>query len=369
VARQLVDRGARQLVLLGRSEPSAEAREALEAMRASGARVQVAQADVSSEPELDAVLASARPLRGIVHCAGRLDDGILLQQSDERFRSVMAPKIDGSWNLHRLTQDDPLDFFVLFSSAASVIGSPGQGNYAAANAFLDALAHHRQAQGLPAQSINWGPWSETGLAARPDRGGRLAAQSMESLTPRQGVAAFDRLLDESAAQPSVLNVPRGGWRKLHDAIGEAPLLAQLAGEDAEAAPAERGASLADEIRAAAPEARHALLEAMIREQVARVLRIPPGKLDVDRRLDRMGIDSLMAVELKNRIEERCRVTLPLLQLVQGPTVANLTARLLERMIGDGDGLPAAETDGNDRDDRSGSVLLSLLSMKDQERDE
>src|SRR5690606_30530681 len=106
------------------------------------------------------------PLRGVIHSAGVLDDGALLQQSWSRFRTVMAPKVVGSWHLHQLTRHLPLDFFVLFSSGAAVLGSPGQSNHAAANAFMDALAHCRRAQGLPAVSINWGPWAEVGAAAR-----------------------------------------------------------------------------------------------------------------------------------------------------------------------------------------------------------
>src|SRR6266571_316995 len=99
------------------------------------------------------------PLRGIIHAAGVLDDGVLLEQTPERFERVLAPKVRGSWNLHLLTQEMPLDFFVLFSSAASLLGSPGQGNYAAANAFLDALAHHRRMEGRPGVSINWAGWA------------------------------------------------------------------------------------------------------------------------------------------------------------------------------------------------------------------
>ncbi len=169
VAGWMVERGARRLVLVGRRGASGAAREKLGQMEAAGAEIEVARADVANRQQLASVLdrirRSASPLLGVVHAAGVLDDGILLEQDAARFAGVMAPKVRGSWNLHLLTRDDPLDFFVLFSSIASFLGSPGQGSYAAANAFLDALAHHRRAAGLPASSINWGPWAEVGLAA------------------------------------------------------------------------------------------------------------------------------------------------------------------------------------------------------------
>jgi myxalamid-type polyketide synthase MxaB len=168
VARCLVDQGARHLVLAGRSGPSAEAWEAMEEMRAAGASVREVRADVASPADtarlIEACQAEA-PLRGVVHAAGVLDDGVVDRQTAERFSRVLAPKVYGAWNLHHQTRELPLDFFVLFSSMASVLGSPGQSSYAVANAFLDALAHHRRARGLPGLSINWGPWSEAGMAA------------------------------------------------------------------------------------------------------------------------------------------------------------------------------------------------------------
>ena len=164
VAGWLVGRGARNVVLLGRSDPGVEAGAVIAELEQGGARVLVARADVTHESELVRALKELQselpPVCGVIHAAGMLDDGILMNQSWERFAPVLAPKVQGAWNLHRLTRDLPLDFFVLFSSAASLLGSPGQGNYAAANAFLDALAHHRRGLGLPALSINWGPWPD-----------------------------------------------------------------------------------------------------------------------------------------------------------------------------------------------------------------
>ena len=170
VAQWMVQQGARHLVLLGRGDATSLTREAISALEEAGARVVVARADVAQEEHVAGALVkihdSIPPLRGIIHAAGVLDDGLLLNQNQERLAAVMAPKVQGAWNLHKLTLSAPLDFFVLFSSLASVLGSPGQGSYAAANSFLDALAHQRRALGLPSLTINWGPWDAVGMVAQ-----------------------------------------------------------------------------------------------------------------------------------------------------------------------------------------------------------
>jgi acyl carrier protein len=342
-------------------------------MEKDGARVVVARADVADPEQMAAVLRtideSLPPLRGVIHAAGVLDDGILLQMDASRLRSVMAPKVSGAWNLHALTAGQALDFFVLFSSAAGVLGSPGQGNYAAANSFLDALAHHRQVRGLPALSIDWGPWSEVGLAARPDRGGRLAAGGMESLSPPQGVAALARLIGGGAAQVCVVPVNWSEWRELHRAAADAPLLADLAGEEpaGEEATARDGAPAGAAMLAAPPAERQRLVEAHLQREVARVLGLPVSKLDVNQPLSTLGIDSLMAVELKNRIESDLHVAVPLIKVIQGPSVAELAALLLGQLAGVD---PLAETPLRPPPPARGkgdSLLLSILALGEGER--
>jgi NADP-dependent 3-hydroxy acid dehydrogenase YdfG/acyl carrier protein len=368
VARWMVGEGARHLVLLGRNGPSPEAESRLAEMREAGARVVVIRADVSEPAEVAAALSEIRGtlprLRGVVHAAGRLDDGLLSDLDQGRLRSVMAPKADGAWNLHVHTLARPLDFFVLFSSAASILGSPGQANYAAANSFLDALAHHRRSLGLAGQTINWGPWSEVGLAARPDRGGRLASGGIGSLSPAEGVAALGRLLRTGATQVCVMPVDWPAWQRSAGAGGSMPLVSAFVGGGGgtpDAAPA-AGKDLTAAILAAAPAQRQPLLEKHLQDQVARVMRFPPSKLDVNRPLSTLGIDSLMAVELKNRIEAELKVALPLIQLVQGPSVSELAEILLAQMAaGDAAAAPRpapAPPAPRGRD----SLLLSLLSL-------
>jgi polyketide synthase 12 len=341
-------------------------------MEKAGARVVALSADVADPDQVAGVLRTIDetlpPLRGVVHAAGILDDGILLQMDAARLRSVIAPKVSGAWNLHTLTAGRTLDFFVLFSSAAGVLGSPGQGNYAAASAFLDALAHHRRARGLSALSIDWGPWSEVGLAARPDRGGRLAAQGMQSLSPAEGVAALARLFGTGAVQASVINVDWAEWRAVHRAAAEAPLLADLAGgASAPDGEPEADAPPAAAILGAPPADRARLLEAHLQREVARVLGLSAAKLDVNQPLSTLGIDSLMAVELKNRIEGDLGLAVPLIKVIKGPSVAELVAMLLGQLAGVD---PLAEDPVRPPAPRPGkgdSLLLSILALGDGER--
>ncbi len=357
VAQWMVQQGARRLVLMGRSGvSSAAAEEALDAMKKVGAQVLVAQADVAQEEQVARVLLeitdrSMPPLRGIVHAAAVLDDGILLQLNQERFKTVMAPKINGAWNLHALTLNTPLDFFVLFSSGASVLGSPGQGNYVAASAFLDALAHHRRALGLPALAINWGAWAEVGLAARPDRAKHLMDQGIVSFTPMQGMKLMERLLQQDAAQVMAVSMD---WTRLLS-LYSPPLLAALAEEMAKrpgpamSKRAKDGLSR-EKLLAAEPGERQRLVEAFLTEQIARVLRCSPSKVDVHQPLNRLGIDSLMAVELKNRIEADLEVAVPVTALLQGPSLAQLAGQLTaEQLLAKVDQLSDTEVDALLRD--------------------
>lgn len=211
-ARWLAHHGARHLVLMGRSAPSPEVEQVVEDMRADGVSVVFALADVSDQEQVEAIFERMAeempPLRGVIHAAGILDDGSLLNMSSDRMQAVMAPKVEGTWNLHCATMERELDFFVLFSSAVSVLGSPGQGNYAAGSAYLDAMAHHRQHLGLPALSINWGPWAEVGLAAEASR--RLEEQNastqhlVKMIEIDQGLEVLEFLLSQAAPQVAAL---------------------------------------------------------------------------------------------------------------------------------------------------------------------
>ncbi len=349
-AEWLVEQGARHLLLTGRSGAASEAaRQAVAKLTTDGVRVEVAKADVSDERQLAGVIEEVRrsmpPLRGVFHAAGILDDGVLLQLDEERFARVMAPKVSGSWNLHRLTLEEDLDYFVLFSSAASVLGSPGQGNYVAANTFLDALAHHRRALGMPALAINWGAWTEVGLATRSDRVEHLTRQGIMPFTPEQGVRLMGRMLELDLVQCMGISMD---WGKVLGSYTP-PLLSRLSEEVlAGDGPTKKDSSVRKDILAAEPEERRGLVEGFLVEQIAQVLKCSPSRVDAHEPLNRLGIDSLMAVELKNRVEADLETNLPVTVLLQGPSLSQLAAQLLEGLDppgADGSSTPEEAEDG------------------------
>jgi acyl carrier protein len=234
--------------------------------------------------------------------------------------------VDGAWNLHRLTLEEDLDFFVLFSSAASVLGSPGQGNYVAANTFLDALAHHRRALGMPALAINWGAWTEVGLATRSDRVEHLTRQGIMPFTPEQGVRLMERMVELDLVQCMGISMD---WGKILGSYTP-PLLSRLAEEVlAGEGPTKKDSSVRKDILAAEPGERRGLVEGFLVEQIAQVLKCSPTRVDAHEPLNRLGIDSLMAVELKNRVEADLETNLPVTALLQGPSLSQLAAQLLE----------------------------------------
>jgi NADPH:quinone reductase-like Zn-dependent oxidoreductase/NADP-dependent 3-hydroxy acid dehydrogenase YdfG len=310
LARWLVDRGARHLILLGRSGVSDEARPHLESLEQAGVRIAVRKCDVADRAALAAVLCETAgempPLRGVFHLAGVLDDGVLRDQTRERFDRVMAAKMLGAWNLHALTQDRPLEQFVLFSSAAALLGSPGQGNYAAANAFLDALAHHRRWQKLPALSVNWGSWAEVGMAARlkESESRRWSAAGVGWIEPARGMETLEQLVAEGHTQAGVLPID---WPKFFERIpsgSEPAWLLDIAREArAGGSAAESGPPvLLEKLKSVTPGERLEVALAYIRQQAARVLAMDDANLpDPRRTLNEVGFDSLTGVEFCNRV--------------------------------------------------------------------
>ncbi|MBT8227819.1 MAG: SDR family NAD(P)-dependent oxidoreductase, partial [Dactylosporangium sp.] len=337
-ARYLVDQGARHLALLGRHGPPADAGAVLDELRSLGAEIRVHRADVSRFDDVTRVLAdidaSMPPLAGVIHAAGVLDDGLLLELDQERFRGVTAPKVAGAWHLHRATMGRDLDFMVLFSSAAALLGSPSQGNYAAANAFLDSLAVYRRWLGLPGLSINWGPWSEIGLAARPDRGGALSAFGIASVRPDAGIAALDRLLPTSTAQACVLPLDREKLRVAAES-GLLPRLLTSLRDRPDTRSAEgrqRSTDIRRKLLAVEPGRRRtAMLTQHCTATVARVLKLDESRVDPTTPLANMGFDSLMSLELRKRLETSLDVELLATVVWRFPTIEVLVPFLAERM--------------------------------------
>jgi acyl transferase domain-containing protein/acyl carrier protein/2-polyprenyl-3-methyl-5-hydroxy-6-metoxy-1,4-benzoquinol methylase len=347
VAEWLVGCGARQLTLVSRSTSLSDQQNGFVAhLQSKGVDVRVAPADVSDQSQLEPVFHGIRstsaPLRGVFHIAGVLDDGALLEQSWDRFRGVLSGKVQGAWNLHRLSRADELQCFVCFSSASSMLGSPGQSNYAAANAFLDALAWHRRSRGLPALTVNWGAWGEVGMAARLSAVHRrqLAAKGLRDIPPAQGLAALGALLGEQSCQVGVIPID---WARLRDDVPDDGLRSLL-GEvlptqqpASERAPTRSGtpssaASPLDAIRAARAEERKRLITEFAKERIAAVLGFDDvSAIDDETPLMDLGFDSLMAVQLRNRIQKDFRVDVEIASLIQ--TVdAREVGRLVDQQL-------------------------------------
>jgi acyl carrier protein len=322
-ARWLLEHGAGQVVLFGRNPPEGDARAALQQLHGLGGQVTVRALDVSDATAVqrlvDELQAGAYPVRGVVHAAGVLRDAVVVQQSWSLYQEVFKPKALGAWNLHAATERLALDFFVLYSSVTSLFGAPGQANYAASNAFLDALAHHRRAHGLPALSVDWGPWSGGGMALQASRRSRRLGFS--DLAPRQGLAALAELLRRGMAQAAVVPIR---WPALLEQLGAVvpPLLADWASA---AVPVEL---LHDTLLRLPADQRHARCAAHATLRVRSVLGLGANDaLPATQRFNELGLDSLMAAELRNDLARDLALTLSATVAFEYPTIESLSDHL------------------------------------------
>ncbi len=387
VARWMISQGARRVVLLGRTPLPPRAQwgqlaldhaqkrlvQAILELEAQGASIHPAAVDVSDEAQLANFLAEFTregwpAIRGVVHTAGVVQDELLLRMSAETFLRVLRPKLRGGWLLHEQLKDSPLDFFWLFSSTGSVLASPGQASYAAANAFLDALAGYRRTQGLPALSLGWGPWS-VGMVEQLHLEQAYTRRGIELITPEVGTQIMARVMGQDAAHLVIISaswtvarasLPQGSW----------PPMLQLLGQQEDEAPGpgeEDEQGLLAQLREMNAADRPGLLESSLREMVARILQMEPGQCSGQDALTSLGMDSLMAIEIKTTIASSMRVDISVLELLQGITVAQLAARLLTSLRLDEPGGLSTERLAPDALPDEIEELLALVDQEDLER--
>ncbi len=340
LAEWLVDCGARHLILTSRSGAATqEAEDFLVMLHARGVHVQVVRADAGSPEDVTRLLteisAAGIPLKGVFHLAMVIDDAPLAALTRERMQSVLAPKAHGAWLLHEGTSHLSLDCFVMFSSVSSIFGNSAQGNYAAANAFLDSLAYHRQSLGLPALVINWGALGGEGYVARNERVAEyLARQGTTPLSPTEVVFLMESFLNAGTTQAMALRVDWSKWRQSFRGSQESPLLERIFAAGVEGPDA--GGAKGDwriKIESAAPEDRLEVIGQAVRDVVGSVLRVKPEGLRVDQPLTDLGLDSLMAVEIENSIESAIGVALPPASLMRARTIGQIATLIGEHMGG------------------------------------
>ncbi len=350
LARHLVaERGVRHLLLVSRRGLAADGAETLKAeLTAQGAQVTVAPCDVTDRTALAELLAAvpaAHPLTAVIHTAGVVDDGVIGSLTPARLDSVLRPKADAAWNLHELTRGLDLAAFVLFSSVAATLGSPGQANYAAGNAFLDALATHRRAGGLPGLALAWGPWTQsvgmTSTLTDIDVE-RIARSGMPPLSVDQGVALFDAALatDAPAVAPVRLDLP------VLRTQGEIPPLLRglirTPGRRAAAQVSETAGGLAQRLTGLNAAERREILLDLVRGQVAQVLgHADAAEVEASRQFQDLGFDSLTAVELRNGLNTVTGLRLPATMVFDYPTPSALADHMRDELLGTEAEAPAA----------------------------
>ncbi|HEX6564545.1 MAG TPA: SDR family NAD(P)-dependent oxidoreductase, partial [Chthoniobacterales bacterium] len=339
LAAWLIKRGACNVVLNGRSAPDRQALATIAELRQQGAQIELFHADVARESETNDLFnfieGALPPLQGIFHLAGVAKDAPLANQTWPQFAEVLAPKVQGAWNLHRASLGCPLDWFVLFSSVACLLGNPGQGNYAAANACLDGLAcYRRQTLGLPGLSINWGPWAEVGRAARQaaELSGHFQRTGLGWIKPDEAFQALEDALDRDDPCVAALSLD---WSTFVQRVGRknlAPLFSELVDLPAGEAPPLSTVTPPHKMNGSGAEERLSDLIDFVGQETMRVLQmeLPP---DPQTEFSRLGMDSLMAVDLRNRLQQTFegQTHLPYALAFQYPSVTAVAKYLVEHL--------------------------------------
>lgn len=383
----LVDRGARHVSLAGRSgRVSDSALDKIESLRRKGAQVEIATADVADSPTLQRLfrsISSRRPIKGVVHAAMVIDDRLIEGMDQDSIELALRPKIGGALNLAEVVADLQLDYLLLYSSATTLFGNPGQFNYVAANAFVEGLARRMRGEGQPAIAISWGGIEDAGYLSRHIASDANLKKRFASslITARTALDTLDWLYDRNGkALTACSAIARIDWTmaKRELAATRAPAFGTV-GTVAGARPGIDAAAMLARLRAMSPEeATEALLDIVV-EEIARVLRLPPKEIDRHRPLAEIGMDSLMMLELRTTVEAVLQIELPMMSLASGITPADVARRIAPLINGDGkkDSVPgtlvalstshfASEADASTTTERRAAVSAVLERVRDLE---
>ncbi|NEQ40110.1 MAG: SDR family NAD(P)-dependent oxidoreductase [Okeania sp. SIO3I5] len=336
VAQWMVKAGSKNIVLTGRRNPNENAQKVIEELEAAGASVSVLLGDISTKESvmkiLEGISTSLPPLKGIIHAAGVLDDGVLQKMTWEKFTKVMAPKVSGTWYLHQLTQDLPLDFFVCFSSMASMLGNFGQGNYAAANGFMDAIANYRRGQGLPGLSINWGAWATAGMAARLAREhqNRMQSSGVMAIEAESGMLALGSLLSSSQNQVGVFPVNWSEFFRQMPGLGKLRYLEAFSTKSS--VEQNQNYQILEQLNLASDGEQEKLLTSYLQSKIAHIMGMTVSQIELEKSLIMMGLDSLMAVELRNQMQTELGADIPATRFMEGITIQLLATEVKQQLI-------------------------------------
>ena len=338
-AQWMVDNGAKHLVLITRSKASEEKLGVLDVLKERGVEVLVAQADVSDYEQMAAVMQEIKnvmsPLGGIVHGAGVLDDGLLYQQNWSRFEGVFSAKVMGTWNLHKLTNNMAIDFFICFSSMASMLGAPGQGNYAAANAYMDSLMNHRSMSGLAGLSINWGAWAESGMAAQldPEEQNRQRSRGIEPLSTEVAFSILNSAIQEEYTT-QIGAFPVDWSRFLQSFSGSVPPVLRSVLKEKHPSTnivsiQSKDIPLIQKLEIASKNERQSLLEEVVEDLLGDILGL--DSIDKQEPLNLLGVDSLMAMTFQSSFRDLLGLDVPPVKLLEGYSIQTLVLTLVESL--------------------------------------
>jgi acyl carrier protein len=349
-AKWLVEKGARRLVLLGRrSIDELDNRAEIESIALTGASVSVKQCDVSDPVALQKVLRDIEetdlPLKGVIHAAMVLDDATLRMLTKDGLRNVFKPKIQGAWNLHQLTINQHLDFFVLYSSATTYLGNPGQASYVAANHYLEALARYRRAQGLPALAVAWDAIMDAGYLARNEslRETFRKRLGVKGIHANQAFAAMEIALGAKHSDVAVLNANWPAMKRLLPIVSS-PTYHSLTHAVVDDESYESSVDIKDLIAGLSNEEVHVFITGILTDELAKILQLPGDKVEQNRSIQDLGVDSLMAMELVNAIEKRFGIEIPVMAMSDNATVDSIATRITRILTADKEQAPLRDRD-------------------------